>query len=194
MRLCTLTRFDIPVSILLLIGVLVSAACRGKPDTLPLPIGPPDQGSVRVSTRELMVAFPRDSAAERRWPGVQLSDRFAGPEWRIMIRVDTAWLAGVHVVYPDSALALPSYESLTEVVRAGQLRDCDLDSWILVCGTRLDGATEVLDGRVLLRIRSRAWLSRLRENRPGYAHISRQAPGRQFAYWGDSVAIEYRPK
>ena len=55
---------------------------------------------------------------------------------------------------------------------------------------RLKGDTELLDRRVVLRIRSRAWLDRLRERRPAYAYLSRQEAGGHFTY-SDSVAIEY---
>ena len=107
-----------------------------------------------------------------------------------MIRLDTTHLAAVHKVYPDTGLTLPSYDSLSDVLRAGQLRSCDLHSWILVCGPKLKGDAELLDGRVVLRIRSHAWVDRLRERRPGFAHLSRQEAGGHFTY-SDSVAIAY---
>ncbi len=134
--------------------------------------------------------FPRDCAADARRPSVRLSDRYSGPERRMIIRLDTTHLAAVHKVYPDTGLILPSYRSLDEVLRAGQLQSCDLHSWILVCGPRLKGDAKLLDCRIVLRIRSRAWLNRLRERRPGYAYLSRQEAGGDFTY-SDSVAIEY---
>jgi hypothetical protein len=148
---------------------------------------------VGVSSEELTVAFPRDTAADTSWDGGQVSDRFAGPEWRVMIRVDTTFLAAVHKVYPDTSLALPPYGSLSEVVRAGKLQNCHLQDWILVCGERLDGSVELLGDRVVLRIRSHAWINRLREARPKHASISQYKLDRRYAY-GDSVVIDYLPQ
>jgi hypothetical protein len=175
---------------LLFTALAVVVACvRQQQNTLP-PTLEPAEAYVRVSSGDLIVAFPKDSEADTPWSGGQVSDRFAGPEWRVMIRVDTAFLAAVHKVYPASDLALPSYGSLREVVRAGQLTNCQLHEWILACGQLLDGSVEVLGGRVLLRIRSPAWLKRLRDGHPEYASLSRYKSDRQLVY-GHKVVINY---
>jgi hypothetical protein len=174
-----------------LIGLLCIASCAAPETSMPVP---PDLPSsvpfVRVADRELTVAFPWDSTAVRARPSVVLPDAWAGPGWRVMIRPDTAVLTAVHQVYPDTSLTLPRYGSVTEVVRAGELRDCQLDDWILVCGKTLRGRTEVIDQRVVLRITDRAWIDHLRRSRPRYAHLGRQGAGPEPEY-AESVAIQY---
>ena len=172
---------------LVLATILACAPATQTPGQLGTPA--PAQALVQVDPAEIMVLFPAVVRPDSAWPAQQLRNRYSGPEWRILIRVDSQWLAAVHHFEPDSA-PLPAFASLGAALRAGRLRSCTLDAWLLVCARSLHGATSLVEGRVQIRIQDAEWRRRLGARRPARALLSVVRNGQE-AFWSDTVRIDY---
>ena len=174
-----------------LVALALSLGCAGKSQLAPRQLDrPAPTPAARLSPAAFVVAFPESACGACQWPAETLPNRFAGPFWQILVKVDTGWLGAVQQLEPDSTLRLPAFRSATELVRAGHTRGCRLDSHVIVCAESLEARTTVQDSAVVFTVMDRRWIERLTAGRPSMVHLAFGQPNTQ-TLWQDSVRVEY---
>jgi hypothetical protein len=152
----------------------------------------PAAASARVTQREAVFIFGPDARAREEWPSDRLSDRWAGPSWRITLSSETPALIAALTVYPDAFGQLRAFSSLEQAIGVAELAGCALDVWVLTCAATLAGTAVVDRDQVVVRITDSVWLRRVHARRPGHAKLSVFGP-RNVMFSDTSVVVEYAP-
>jgi hypothetical protein len=107
-----------------------------------------------------------------------------------MIPLGSGWLVAVHQVDVDGSLMAIARSSTEAAVAAGHLLGCDLGTHVLACGEPLAGLVTVVNGEVVMRIRSPEWRNTLRVQRPRSARLL-FVRGGQEVLWEGLIDIDY---
>ena len=172
----------------LVLLLVLSLACAAT--TPPLTFRAGGIPAAQMSQTAFVVVFPESACGNCQRPAEVLPNRFAGPHWQVLVRMETGWLAAAHQIEPDSGLRLPAFGSLSELLAAGQTVSCRRESWILACGEPLEAQTTLRGDGVVLTVTDPRWLERLRVGHPSTVYLSFREHNAT-TLWEDSVSIKY---
>ena len=149
---------------------------------------PPEPVRVRVSRREVRIAFPADMARAWGWSERQDPNYLPAYAWGVMIEgMDgTRTLAARAGRVGQEARDFPSLERL---IQAARVQGCS-GGMIAQCSD-FGMQASVEDGRVVLTLRDSAQISRLFGMRPVFVSTWQQRPEEGYRFSRDSVRVEY---